>query len=318
MDEISFWLKLKALYQAIIVIVKGWNYFYNNIADETIVISIGDGIGNQLFKYAFGWSIAEKLSRKYAIDTLFFYGDKVFKRTYKLDELGIQSDRLSLSTGMNIRQCFTFFYSLKIINKILPYSLRVYVHESDVEKMKIDKIARKLKNNKRCIYFHGYWQTIDYISPASQTIRSQILQSNKVSDRAKQWLDEIQLKEAVSIHIRQVMFPQPLRSSYYLEACNLITTFIPDAKFYIFADDWQWVEENLSFLSSAVIMQGNSDIDDFYLLLHSRNSIASNSTFSWWAAYLKSHEDATIIVPEIFSSSIGLPSKWIQIKESQS
>jgi Glycosyl transferase family 11 len=314
MNKITFWLKLKALYQAILVTIYGWNYFYKNIAKETLIISIGDGIGNQLFKYAFGWSIAESLSKKCAVDTLFFHGDNVFKRTYKLDELGIQADRISASTDLTVHQCFHFFYYLKIINKILPYVLRVYVHESDVERMRFDNITRQFSNNRRCLYFHGYWEKLDYVARARQTIQSQILTSCQISDRAKQWLEKIQRQEAVAIHIRQVQFPRPLQSSYYLEAINLIKTLIPDPEFYIFADDWEWVKENLSFLSSTNLMQGNNDIDDFYLLLYSKNTIVANSTFSWWAAYLKPHEDATIIVPETYGSRIGLPDKWIQLK----
>jgi len=308
---------LQSLMKALLITINGWGYFYKNIPNEAVIMSISDGIGNQLFKHAFGLSISNKLSKKYFIDTSSFQGDTKYKRSYKLDKIGINTEQICTLNYSNIREYFAFFHYLRMINKLIPFSMRIYINENDTTKKQVDKIFENLNNRKlrTAVYFDGYWQNINYISSSHKIIQAQVLEAWKLSDRANQWLEKIQQKESVSVHIRQIQFSQNLQPSYYVKAYNLIKTIIPDARFYIFADDWQWVEENLSFLSPVELVQGNNDIDDFYLLLYSRNTIIANSTFSWWAAYLKPYEDSKIIAPALFGKTLGIPNKWIEVRD---
>ena len=44
-------------------------------------------------------------------------------------------------------------------------------------------------------------------------------------------------------------------------------------------------------------LEGEEDICDLYLMSKIKNNIISNSTFSWWSAYLNDHADKKIIAP---------------------
>lgn len=45
--------------------------------------------------------------------------------------------------------------------------------------------------------------------------------------------------------------------------------------------------------------------------------IIANSTFSWWTAYLKPHQDSKIIAPELLSRTLDIPNTWIQIEDCE-
>jgi hypothetical protein len=78
----------------------------------------------------------------------------------------------------------------------------------------------------------------------------------------------------------------------------------PDAKFFVFSnthDDIEWIKENYKFPEKYDIEYvdlGNSDYEEFELMRNCKNFVISNSTFSWWAAYLSDYEDKCVALPE--------------------
>ncbi|WP_309741749.1 alpha-1,2-fucosyltransferase [Chamaesiphon sp. OTE_20_metabat_361] len=303
---------LGAFVKAALVTTNGWVYFSEYLPSEAIIISIGDGIGNQLFKYAFGISIAKQLSKNCIVDIIPFQGDMEYQRSYKLEFLGIKTEQLLFDVNEeSLIKYFAFFHYLKLINRLIPFYLRIYVDENDIKRL---EIHHQKSSIRKCVYFSGYWQNKDYISSYSyKIIQSQILEKCSISTNASKWLAKIENRASVAVHIRQTKFNPRLQPSYYIQAYDLIKKIIPDAKFYIFADDWEWAENNLPFLSSSELVKGNNDIDDFYLLLYSRNTIIANSTFSWWAAYLKPYEQSIIIYPKLLDPKLEIVDKWIKV-----
>lgn len=95
----------------------------------------------------------------------------------------------------------------------------------------------------------------------------------------------------------------------------------PDARFFFFSDDMEWVRENL-WMEDAVYVEHTElmpDYVDLYLMTLCRGHIISNSTFSFWGAYLavdgngmkiyprRWFRDPTWISPPIFSEEwVGL------------
>ena len=70
--------------------------------------------------------------------------------------------------------------------------------------------------------------------------------------------------------------------------------------FYIFSDDIGLAKDFFTFEHKAVfinINQGRNSYRDMYLMSLSENIIISNSTFSWWAAWLGENKN-TVIAPK--------------------
>lgn len=105
-------------------------------------------------------------------------------------------------------------------------------------------------------------------------------------------------------------------SKYYHEA---MSHFDGDQKFLVCSDDLEWCRQNLRGNLTFV----DADMPDYEQLLRmSRCShqIMSNSSFSWWAAYLNDNPDKIVIAPKLwygpaFDGEVGtdMYSNWMKV-----
>lgn len=169
---------------------------------------------------------------------------------------------------------------------------------------------------------HGYFQSEKYFFNHRNKIIEAFLPSEEELTSVSSFLRQIQTnKKIVSLHIRRGDY---LRLShhhfiqsidYYIEAMSKFKNCI----FFIISDDIEWARQNLNgnniFYSSF-----NNEIDDFYSMICCDHNIISNSTFSWWGAYLNQKNDKIVIAPkqwyqediEINISDL-IPAEWIII-----
>lgn len=78
-----------------------------------------------------------------------------------------------------------------------------------------------------------------------------------------------------------------------------ISQFPKDAQFIVCSDNIGWCKENLSDLAERMhFVEGQHYHYDFYLMSLCEHNIISNSTFSWWSAYLNTNPDKIVIAPK--------------------
>ena len=95
---------------------------------------------------------------------------------------------------------------------------------------------------------------------------------------------------------------------YFQKAISL---FSQDALFVVFSNDINWCKTNLQGLAKNLIFIENEPYyHDFYLMSLCKHQIISNSSFSWWAAYLNRNPDKIVIAPiNWFTKASGFHSK---------
>ncbi len=106
-------------------------------------------------------------------------------------------------------------------------------------------------------------------------------------------------QQPVSLHIRRGDYvrqraafpPQPL--AYYQTA---IDKFPPNTCFLVFSDDLPWCRRQFMGDRFTFIEDG-SDISDLFLMSLCRHHILSNSSFSWWGAWLNPSPDKVVYCP---------------------
>jgi hypothetical protein len=85
--------------------------------------------------------------------------------------------------------------------------------------------------------------------------------------------------------------------SYYQ---NTLTALKRKNLHYIFiSDDIAFIEENFADIEPKTISK-ESEIYDFQHLLNSNICVISNSTFSWWGAWLNTRSDKIIYCPKYY------------------
>jgi hypothetical protein len=95
-------------------------------------------------------------------------------------------------------------------------------------------------------------------------------------------------------------------------------------KIFIFSDDVDWVKNNFSgdkFIFPH--FEENNDLFSFILLSLMKDIVISNSTYSWWAAWLNKNKDKKIYSPnhskwfgpmyDNLNTKDIIPENWIQI-----
>lgn len=111
---------------------------------------------------------------------------------------------------------------------------------------------------------------------------------------------------------------------YYKAAMNELLSEFPTTHFLIFSDDAEWCKLQFGDVANATVVSqaGNNTIEteiaEFTLMRSCDAFVISNSTFSWWAAYLSNTQ--TVISPDRWYNeglshldhSVFTPSHWRQ------
>ncbi len=111
---------------------------------------------------------------------------------------------------------------------------------------------------------------------------------------------------------------------YFTIAMNHMRTSHPGTHFFVFSDDINWCNEKLAESDDVTVVNPpahatliQSEMADFNLMRACDSFIISNSTYSWWAAYLSQSTD--VICPARWLKGIAsaevpietlLPSHW--------
>ena len=137
----------------------------------------------------------------------------------------------------------------------------------------------------------GYWQEDNNI----EKIKDNIIQSVKKCPIKT-------IEDSCSIHVRRGDYISlkdiyhNLDKDYYMKGIERIN---PSGPIFIFSDDISWCKKNID-LKNAIYSEDNSEIDDFQLMRSCNHNIISNSTFSWWAAWLNCNQNKKIIQPKLW------------------
>jgi len=253
-----------------------------------IISKIQGGLGNQLFQWAIAKSYSIKHNCRCAFDTS-FYPTQSFRKL-QLDKFDIEFDIIQRVESPIIRIIDDFNY------REIPYDINFD------------------------IYLDGFWQSEKYFIENEDIIRNELSPNEKILEKLRRtpFMDE----NCVSIHIRRTDYTtsqgyhpvQPIE--YYESALNIIGRY---DYIFVFSDDIEWCRQNLTF-RNMIFMTGLTDIEDMWVMSLCKNNIISNSSFSWWAAWLNKNVNKVVIAPmnwfgghiNINSSDI-VPKEWIKI-----
>jgi hypothetical protein len=75
--------------------------------------------------------------------------------------------------------------------------------------------------------------------------------------------------------------------------------FDENTAFIVVSDDMEWAKENIKGPNVAY-SPFDDEIMDFYLMTQCNNGIISNSSFSWWGAWLNANLEKIVIAPKLW------------------
>lgn len=134
----------------------------------------------------------------------------------------------------------------------------------------------------------GYYQTEKYWQHAKDEVKKQFTFKKELKDKVQQKFAQAFSRPLVAISIRRGDFVKnkfyhQVPISYYLSAYY---KYFPDHNILIFTDDFAYCKLHFEALDNVYFTEGLDAIEQLCLMSMCDNFIISNSTFSWWGAYL--------------------------------
>lgn len=267
-----------------------------------IIIRLIGGLGNQCFQYAVGRHLAEIHNTELKIDLSEY-------ETYKLHKYSLGH--------LNIKENFASSEEIASSHKVREKHLH------------FDPEILSLPDG---VLLQGYWGTEKYFTGIADIIRREFAVKQELSGRDKEMARLIASSESVSVHIRRADYLQSVDPEQIVQSCGLgyyaaavarIAGVVAKPHFFVFTDDKAWVLENFKLQYPFTLVDHNGpdkNYEDMRLMSLCRNNIITNSTFSWWAAWLNNYPGKIVIAPNKWftekarnSAKDVIPDSWVKV-----
>jgi len=177
--------------------------------------------------------------------------------------------------------------------------------------------------NKEDTIIDGFFQSEKYFKHNRTKIINflnfDFIDKNYINDN----YNFLNIKNCTSIHVRRgdyLSLPNhhPVQLiDYYLESINILKE--KTELFVVFSDDISWCKENIK-IENIIYIENEKDYIELYLMSLCKNNIISNSSFSWWGAWLNENNNKIVIGPKKwFGPNINnntndiIPEDWLKI-----
>jgi len=284
------------------------------------IVNIIGGLGNQMFQYAFAEILKLKFPQENIyIDTQHFHGYKSHNG-FEIYDI-FKNARIKRASIPDILKVYYYIPNYNIYcnlrnRHLLPKRKTILLEEAGAD----------LLNYPGNAYYRGYWQKYEYYKDHKDFLRK-LYEFPEPSGVNAELAERMARTNSVGIHVRRGDYLNNpslnvCDEDYFKRALALLREKGEKYTYFVFSNDKQWCEqffssvlpgEDVSFVDNN---QGRMSYFDMYLMANCRSLIISNSTFSWWAAFLNENA-GNVICPKTWtksgdSSAIQSPD-WIKI-----
>ena len=292
---VEWWKILDFLFQAH---PANFDRNYNEYHAQMIIVRLRGGLGNQLFQYAAGKALAEHHRTELALD-LYTYSKHPYRK-FELSKFNIDARE---ATRSEVHQFTGNNPVVRYLNKLENYFRCPNVFAQPHYHFFEDFLSLPPD-----LYLSGYWQSEKYFSSVTSIIAKQLTPKEPLDAINSSLQNKIQSQNSVSLHVRRGDYASAttyssffglLPKEYYEKAIAKMSHEVDNPIFYFFSDDPEWFRKTFAGLNGEFIDHNRSEdgYKDLLLMSSCRHNIIANSTFSWWGAWLNSHENKKVIAP---------------------
>lgn len=299
-----------------------------------IVVKLQGGLGNQLFQYACGLSLAQTAGTVLKLDLSWFENDMEYAHgIYYLEHFDTSAE---VADQADIKSIIPFGRSglrvagrlYDIIPRLVQLTFNFYREQTRSEPTVLNSGPfmfyhhQELHGVSDC-YLDGYWLSEEYFKPIEQLLREEFSLQSPPASRNASMAKRIEQTASVAVHIRRGDFLETngrvLELPYYGSAVESIRTRVSEPTFFVFSDDIEWAKDNLRLENRTVFVSHNdyeSCYEDLRLMAMCDHNIIANSTFSWWGAWLNDNPEKYVVAPEKWTPQVSAsdtdiyPNSW--------
>lgn len=283
-----------------------------------LVLMLRGGLGNQLFQYAAGRAYASEFGFDLCVNVSMLSSDGVRSpRTYMLDRFNTRCNVLggpaSLSSGSSFVRGIWDVVRLFSRSGIANYSERSAEYAAWPRFMRATRVK-------------GYFQSYKYFLSRNGEVVQDLTLKCGLDAGYHACSERILGSDAIVVHVRRGDYLTESRyelcsPAYFASGVRYAQRRFSNPRVFVFSDDLDWAAANLRFeVPTEFIGAQGGDAAALDLSLFSKGKalITSNSTFSWWGAWLCRFPDKVVIAPRSWytdgtSTKDLIPPDWIRL-----
>jgi hypothetical protein len=262
------------------------------------IVSMACGLANRMFQYSYylylkkhGWEVAidfyenSKLPHE-KVDWRHIFPKATFETAPKLDVWLKGGGAYTLS---------------KIRRHYFPWTTRV------LEMLTAFQVEIPSKNG---LYIMGVFQNAEMVETVKDEVLRIFVFPPFTSGNNFRLMQEMQKNDqSVAIHVRKgkdylnnTLYQNTCEIEYYIKAINFLKEKLNNPQFYVFTDSPEWVKRNFKFID-YILVEDNPCVGwgnhfDMQLMSYCHHNIISNSTYSWWGAFINQYKNKIVICPK--------------------
>ncbi len=265
-----------------------------------IIVNIACGLANRMFQYSY-YLYLKKMGYDAKVD---------FYKTAKLEHENVAWNSIFPNAPIQQASVWEVFKTGGGSDMISKIRRRYFSFSCNMKTLSAFEAPLPDKTS-HSVYMMGVFQNAEMV----ETVRDKVLKAfmfQPFIDRHNlDLMKEIQSCQSVAIHVRKgkdymsrIWYQQTCPIAYYQKAIKLIEEKIKDPRFYVFTDNPEWVKENFRDFEYTLVQEnpvaGYGSHFDMQLMSLCQHNILSNSTYSWWGAFLNRNQSPIVICPEIW------------------
>lgn len=290
-----------------------------------ITVRLKGGMGNQMFQYAFGRSIATKLQTDLQLDLSSLLdrskGDFVY-RNYDLDIFNVNP---TFTVNPSLLQTIFKIKSSKVAKLVKNHAAsgKSYIKEKHFHLVK--EVLEQPTDNA---LYDGWWQSEKYFSSVADHIRKEFVFIDPIIPKSTALFEKIQTTNAICLNVRRTDFLKvtalnTTNLDYFLRAAKYMAERIDQPHFYVFSDDIEWSAANIKLDHPTTIVthdhKGRKYGNYLQLMKACKHYIIPNSSFAWWAIWLNESKEKIVVAPKnwftdsTFDTADLVPQNWVRL-----
>lgn len=291
------------------------------------VVRIWEGLGNQMFQYAYARALREQTG-----EAVYLEGRRIYRSSFSFEDMAEE------------RKCHLHHFKISL-SFVHPRSLqkwRYLEQRTPLQKVRFFLASRgigrylfltdhpylteyhpTLVEEKGNAYVMGHFLHRKYFEQIRELLLEEFVPKTDIllrQDIAK----AMRTYHTVSVHIRRgdYLYAESVRASckemkqrdYYRRAMEYLADYLDNPIFLLFSDDMEWIKENFPCPYPRIYVSDGiyQDYEELTLMSLCQHNIIANSTFSFWGAWLNQNPNKLVIAPKHWMPSI-IPKGWIQI-----
>ena len=278
-----------------------------------IIVKFIGGLGNQMFQYAYARMLQQVYNEEIYFDITSYEKYKI--RKFSLNNLNID-DNIKYISDLNISN-YTYI-KIKITQKlyrVYQKIVKLIKGNEEVGFKSFKVLARNgyyynhdvyyypiIKTNKKIKVIYGYFQSEKYFEKIKECIKEELLVKVQCEKSENIILESILKSCSVGVSIRwgndyKNSGLNVCNKEYFYKAMDKVNEKVKNPTFFIFSDEIDAVKEEFKFKYNVKYIENMNDYQSLRLLYSCKHFIISNSSFSWFGAYLSKNKSKIIISP---------------------